>query len=267
VTRAILGFVIVTLVCLSNARAQDFASAAPPWPRGAAGPLLEDGLAPANTRFALDATVTRWFGLTSFETRSLATMARFHTVVVAAGVAQTGGPEVGWTAAGLAIGAASARGGVAVRGVARRDRLTSFALNGDPDTAGGELGVGAWAATGESVRLWASAPQLWREGAAPPLGRALALGVAWEGDGLSAWLGRRAVVGVSGERHGEHEAGVTLGGPALALWCAARDRPLRASLGVSAGLGGVRSAAAFDSHPVLAETSRLTLSLAHGHEP
>jgi hypothetical protein len=62
--------------------------------------------------------------------------------------------------------------------------------------------------------------------------------------------------------HGEHEAGVALGGGLLAFWCAARDRPLRASLGVSAGFGGIRSSAALDSHPVLAETSRLTLSLA-----
>ena len=258
---------LAVLASVSVAHAQDFASAAPPWPRGAAGPLLEDGLPRAGPLVALDATVTRWFGLHTLETRSLACAARFRSVIAAAGVSQTGGPEVGWTAAGFAIGAVRQGGGVALRGVARRDRLTSFAFDGDARTAGGEVGAGAWAEVAGGVQLWASAPQLWREGAAPPLGRALALGLAWEGSNAAAWLARRAVTGVSGARSGEHEAGLTLGGSRLAFWCAARDRPLRASLGVSAGLQGVRSAVALDSHPVLAETSRLTFSLARGGDP
>ena len=259
--------VLAVLASAPAAHAQDFASAAPPWPRGAAGPLLEDGLPHAGPLLALDATVTRWFGLRSLETRSIASAARFRSVIVAAGVSQTGAPEVGWTTAGLAIGAARERGGVALRGVARRDRLTSFGFDGDARTAGGEVGAGAWAEAGGGVRVWASAPQLWREGAAPPLGRALGLGLAWEGPGAAAWLARRAVTGVSGARSGEHEAGLTLGGSRLAFWCAARDRPLRASLGVSAGVRGVHSAAALDSHPVLAETSRFTFSLARGGDP
>lgn len=249
------------------ARAQDFASAAPSWPRNSASAILEDGISNAGSSIALDATVTRWFGLESLETRSLAGMVRARAVVLAAGVSQTGNPETGWTAAGVAVGAASDRGGIAIRGVARRDRLTRFAFDGDARTAGGEVGAGAWTGTGANLKIYASAPQLWREGAAPPLGRALSLGMAWEGGGFSAWLVRRAVKGVSGGRTGEHEAGVTLAGGPLAFWCAARDRPLRASLGVSAALGGVRSAVALDSHPVLDETRRLTVSLARGHVP
>lgn len=257
---------LFTVTCLflihAAAHAQDFASAAPPWPRAGASPLLEDGLPPADATLGVDATVTRWFGLSELETRSLAAVARMRAVVVGVGLAQTGGPEVGWTALGVAVGAASDRGGFALRGVVHRDRLTKFAFDGDASTAGGEVGAGGWVATGASFKVFASAPQLWREGAAPPLARAVALGCAWETENLSAWLARSAVAVSSGMGHGEHQAGIALIGGPLAFWCEARDRPLRASLGVSVGMGGVRSSAALDSHPVLAETTRLTISLA-----
>lgn len=259
--RSCLAAITCVVLMQSTVDAQDFASAAPRWPRGGAGPLLEDGLPPPDVTLDVDATVTRWFGLPSLETRSVAALARMRAVVVGAGLAQTGGPEVGWTAIGIAAGAVSARGGFALRGVAHRDRVTSFAFDGDARTAGGEVGAGAWVATGAAFRVFASAPQLWREGAAPPLGRALEAGFAWQSENVGAWLARSAVAVSSGMGHGEHEAGIALIGGPLAFWCAARDRPLRASLGVSVGVGGVRSSASLDSHPVLAETTRLTVSL------
>lgn len=248
----------------ARAHAQDFASPWAFWPPGGPLALLEHGLPAPAPRVTAEAAITRWYGLPELETRALAAGVRVGRVSVAAGASQTGAPELGWTTLGVGVGHANGLGGVAVRAVARRDRLTPFAFDGDARTAGGEVGIGAWAAAGGAFRLWATAPQLWREGAAPPFRRPLALGIAWTAPGMGAWLARESVLEVSGARHGVHEAGITLGAGGGTLWCAVRDRPLRAALGVSASRGPFAAAGSVASHPVLAETSRLGVRLSGG---
>ena len=149
-------------------------------------------MAPGDTVVALDLSGIRWFGLESFATRAVALAAGWRTLRVAAGVSRTGDPELGWTSAGLALGAAGDGAGVALRAVARRD------LDPLPDAAGParglgvEAGGGAWARVASTLVLWVSSPQLWKHALAPPLARSLEIGVALESEAGAVWVARRA---------------------------------------------------------------------------
>jgi len=262
-------FALVLLLALAPAvaRAQDFASPWPFWPPRSSLAQLEYGLMGPTPRVSADAAITRWFGLPQLETRALALGGCARSVAFSIGLSQTGAPELGWTSLAAAVGHADRNGGVALRALARRDRLTPLAFDGDAHTAGGEAGIGAWARAGGTFRLWMSAPQLWRDGEAPPLRRSLSLGAVCTAPGAAAWFARESVVGAGGARHGEHEAGVTLGAAGASLWCSVRDRPVRVALGVSASRGPIDIAGSAASHPVLAQTSRIGARLSGGATP
>ena len=60
------------------------------------------------------------------------------------------------------------------------------------------------------------------------------------------------------------EGGVSTTSGPLALWLIARDRPLRGGLGVAARARALRVAVQVESHPVLRETTRLSIALGGG---
>ena len=169
----------------------------------------------------------------------------------AAGWSETGEAGTGWTAAAVAVGAAAASGGAAMRVVARRD--LDDASRAD-ERNGVEVGGGAWLGAGAGVVVWASAPQLWTAGALPPLPRALAVGAAAERDGLGCWFEREAPAR-SADESGTHAGGVTLRIGAACVWVEGRSGPLRAGFGVVVGAIGVRAL----SHPRLGDTVTLSL--------
>ncbi len=247
-----------SLVLLFAARlvaAQDFAPAAPAGPRPGALALLERALPAPGGAFALESQATRWFALPELETRAAALQVPAGAARVALGLSQTGDPELGWTAAALALGATGAPGGAALRAVARHDRREGALRDGALARGGGlEAGAGAWCAAGDACVFWASAPQVWTGGAAPPLVRPLELGVRTGGDGLAAWA--TLLSPLRGD-DGERAAGVSLVRGGLVLWAEARDAPLRGSFGLAARVGALAIEARADAHPLLGETTRL----------
>ena len=242
------------LLALANAiaNAQDFSPAEPAGPALSAAGLLDRGL-PGDGRSQLEATTTSWLGVPGLVTRALCVGVRIRTVTLAAGWALTGEPPAGWMAAGLAAGAVSEWGGVAVRGVARRD---NDPLTSREETQGAELGGGAWLSAGPGVRVWARAPQLATFGAEPPLARALSVGVSAERDGLAAWFEREAPAQRS-QDSGTHTAGVELSLARGSVWVEGRGHPLRAGFGISLGVIAVRAM----GHPRLGDTVTLSLRL------
>jgi hypothetical protein len=257
----------------SGARAQDFATpAALPW----AGPtssrafpvspadMIERGLPPPVGAAAVELGAIRWQGLAELTTRSAAASAGWRSLRVAAGFSQTGEPDVGWSALGVAVGIAEASGGAALRGEVRRDRTTSFGFDAHGAAVGAEVGGGAWVAAAPDLCVWASAPQLWTRGEAPPLERSLEIGAAARFGAIGAWLTRAAVPGSPTGARGEHAAGFGTAGGALAMALTVRDQPLRGGLVVAATARGIRVAAAVEGHPVLGETVRLSLGLGGG---
>ena len=126
---------------------------------------------------------------------------------------------------------------------------------------GAEAGGGAWFDAREHLHLWASAPQIWRNGSAPPLERPLEIGGAADLGAVTMWLAR---AGVPGGVTGGREGGLSTAAGPLSLWLTARDRPLRGGLGVAARAGVLRAACEVDSHPVLRETARLSLTIGGG---
>jgi hypothetical protein len=248
----------LALAAAGPASAQDFAPASPAGPQPGASALLERALPAEPGAVSLESGATRWLGLAGLETRAAALAIAAGTARIAAGISQTGDPEIGWTGAGLAVGAAGPEGGAALRVVGRRDRSAGAVLAGHLELgAGYEAGAGAWLAAGEAIALWASAPQLWRAGQAPPLARPLELGARWRVPGLAAWF---ALVAPRSGDDGERVAGLELGRDALAVWAEARDGPLRASFGVRASRGVIAVEARADAHPVLGETSHLAVA-------
>jgi hypothetical protein len=257
----------VTLLALAvallaaGAAAQDFAGAALPGPAASACAFLESGLPPARAAASLEGSLTRWFGLPELETRAVACAGGWRLVRLAAGCSQTGEPDVGWSAAGLACGVARPDGGASLRAVARRDRAVE---PGSPaavrlgERAGVELGWGAWLEAAPGLRLWAAVPQSWTAGVPPPLERPLEIGGEYECDGLTIWLVRAAP---SAGAAGEHGAGAALRSGALLAWVSVRDRPVRGGFGLVASARRVLVAAAVESHPDLGETVRLSLGL------
>ncbi len=234
------------------ASAQDFSPAEPAGPATSAAGLLERGL-PGEGHGQLEASTTSWLGVPGLVTRTLCAGVRIRSVSVAGGWALTGEPPAGWMAAGLAAGAASEWGGVALRAVARRD---NDPLAAPEASEGAELGGGAWLSAGAGVRVWARAPQLATLGAAPPLARALAVGVSAERDGLAAWFEREAPAR-RGEESGTHTAGVALSLAPGCVWVEGRGHPLRAGFGISLGVIAVRAM----GHPRLGDTVTLSLRL------
>lgn len=250
---AALGFVAVTAV-----HAQDFATATTPvaFP---ASDFLERGLPRADPAAALELAAARWHGLPELTTRSASGAFGWRAARLGLGLSQTGVPDLGWTALALALGIADSSGGAAVRALARRDRTAAFGFDDVGAAVGAEAGAGGWVAVTPRLTLWASAPQLWTAGEAPPLARALEIGAVVRAGSLVLWLGRAAIPGALRGARGEHAAGAgTTIGP---LWIAiaARDQPLRGGLTVAADAGPAGIAAAVESHPVLGETVRLAL--------
>jgi hypothetical protein len=245
----------------ARAAAQDFTSATLPGPASSANGFIESGLPPRHAGPAFDASYARWFGLPELETRAVACGAGWRLARVAAGFSQTGEPDLGWSAAGLACGVARTDGGAGLRAVARRDRSIepgSAAAARLDARAGAEVGWGAWLEAARGLRLWATVPQSWSAGVAPPLDRPLEIGGEFERDGLILWLTRSAP---SGGAEADHGAGVALRSGSLAAWALVRDRPLRGGVGLVASARRLFVAAAVESHPELGETVRLALGL------
>jgi hypothetical protein len=249
----------------ARAAAQEFAPPEPAGPGGSPGGFLEYGLPPAAPAAALEAAFTSWFGLPELETRALSAGTGYGALRAAAGVAQMGARDIGWDAAALAGGVVVAGGGAGLRAVARRDRAIppgSAAAASLGARAGVEAGWGAWVAAGRGLTLWATVPQTWVSGTAPPLERPLEIGARYEpaggARGLALWLSRAAPSAGGAPDHG---AGLSLAAGPLLAWAAARDRPLRAGVGLAAAGRLVRVAAVVESHPDLGETVRLSLGL------
>jgi len=254
---ACLAWLAFAALVARGAGAQDFAGALPPWPPQAPSDLLERGLPPRGRSSLVEIDGVRWFSLADLASRGCAVGSAFGPLRAACGLSQTGSEELGWTALGVALGAAYPMAGAAARMVARRDCRASL----DPAVApreGYEVGFGAWAEATRGLHVWTSVPQLWRDGAAPPLARGLELGVALAAQDLSVWLARTSAAGPPGGV-AEHTLGLGLTVGPLGVWLAARDRPLRGTLGLGAAFKAVFVAAGVDGHPVLGETVRLSV--------
>jgi hypothetical protein len=250
---------LVALGLAARAHAQDFSSPAPPGAGFGAAPFIERGLpAPAATP-ALEALAANWYGVPELSTRALALGGGWRSLRAAAGIAQTGDGELGWSAAGLAIGAAGGHAGGGLRAIARRDRDEASEASALGRGAGAEAGGGAWVRAGGGTTVYASAPQLWRRGLDVPVGRGLEIGATWIMDDLAFRLDRVAPRG--GAEAAQHEAALALAAGSLRLWLGARDQPLRASLGLGARTGPIAIAGEVESHPVLGETVRVAVAL------
>jgi hypothetical protein len=250
---AVIAGVLATRVAV----AQDFSPASGAGPRPGALALLDRAL-PAGAAWSAEGLAVRWLGLAALETRAVAMSAGVAGARVAAGLSQTGDPALGWTGLGLAAGGASDAGGAAVRAVARLDRAGGAFEPARARTEGGvEAGAGAWLAFGAGTSVWASAPQLWIAGDAPPLLRPAEAGVRGGSGDVAAWL---ALAATRRGDAGERSAGIAIGGGRLSAWVEARDTPLRGAVGLYAARGALVLEARVDGHPVLAETSRLSVS-------
>jgi hypothetical protein len=263
-THSLAFLLVATLAAASGlvapVHAQDFDLPAPAWPPVAAGRWLERALPPAAATPVLEAGVVRWHGLDALVTRSLAAGAGWRSLRLSLGLAQTGEPDLGWTTAAGALGAVVPGAGASLRIAARRDRTSSF---GERQAAaiGAEAGGGAWFDARDHLHVWASAPQIWLRGSAPPLERPLEIGAAADLGTVTLWLAR---AGVPGRDAGGREGGLATAAGPLSLWLTARDRPLRGGLGVAARAGVLSAACEVDSHPVLRETARLSLTIGGG---
>jgi len=237
--------------------AQDFTAASPAGSTRAPDGLLDRALPAASPSLCAAVSQTRWWGLPGLETHSAALGGSFHTWRAALGLSQTGEPELGWTALGIGFGAATRRAGAGIRACARRDRDAPFrVVRVFTAGAGVEAGAGAWLVAADGVRVWASAPQVWASGAAPPLARPLELGVR-AGERNAAWV--RLVAPRAGD-DGERALGLSLAVTPMQAWAEVRDAPLRGSVGLSAAIASLRVDARVDAHPVLGETVRVALA-------
>ena len=248
---------LLALLLARSAAAQDFAGASPAGSTRAPDGLLDRALPSASPSFSASVSQTSWWGLAGLETRAAAVSASVHTWRAALGLSQTGEPEIGWTAVGIGFGAASRIAGAGVRACARRDRDAPWSVaRAFGSGAGVEAGAGAWIVPADGVRVWASAPQVWTGGAAPPLARPLELGVR-AGEGSAAWV--RLVAPRAGD-DGERALGLSLEVSPVVAWAEVRDAPLRGSVGLTAAVSALRVGARVDAHPVLGETLRLSLA-------
>ena len=250
------GLLALLLVARATA-AQDFTGASPAGSTRVPDGLLDRALPASTSSLCAAVSQTRWWGLPGLETRAATLSGSFHTWRAALGLSQTGEPELGWTTLGIGAGASTARAGAGLRACARRDRDAPFRLvRAFTPGAGVEAGAGAWLVAADGVRVWASAPQVWTGGAAPPLARALELGVR-AGERNAAWV--RLVAPRAGD-DGERALGLSLAVAPMQAWAEVRDTPLRGSVGLSAAIASLRVDARVDAHPVLGETVRLALA-------
>lgn len=246
------------------AHAQEFASALPPAVAGWDA-MIERGFPPASARPGVAFLGARPLGLPELDTRACVAGIGIRAARLAAGFARTGGAAFGWETCGAAIGAAGVDAGVALRAAIRRDpgaAALDAAAGALGPGVGAEAGGGAWLAPGPGLRAWASAPQVWTRGEAPPLARGLELGVEVAGGDLTAWIVRRAVRGGgAGGAGGVHAAGLGLAIGSCDAWIEGVDRPARAAVGIAVRAGAFGIEARVESHPVLAESAWLALRM------
>jgi len=241
------------------ARGQDFASPTPPALIGTPAIVLERGLPAEQPALAAEAVATSWYGMPDLATRALALGAGWRSIRGAAGISRTGGDELGWTTAALALGVAARGAGAALRVAARRDCVPAARDEALGPGAGLEAGGGAWVEAGAGITLSTSAPQIFTRGVAPPLERGLEIGASWVMDDLSIRLTRVSARGGAGAA--QHEAGLALSAGPVTVWLEARDLPARGTLGLSARARALTVAGAVESHPVLGQTVRLSLAI------
>jgi hypothetical protein len=255
---------IVTLVCLAAAptaaAGQDFE--APCAGRAADGALrfLEAGVPTASATPSMAGLTIARFGVADLATRAVGAAGGLRAFRIAAGLSQTGDPELGWTALGVAVGAGGKDGGLGLRGVLRRDRHPRPEGTAIAPGIGAEAGAGVWVRAARGLDLWAEAPQLWERGGAAPLARALRIGAAFRIDEIRVWGEYDAPASRVASAAGHH-LGLAVGGGPLVVWLGARDGPLRAALGVSAVAGVIDVRGEAESHPVLGEILRIALAV------
>lgn len=238
------------------AAAQDFAA---PWPpAGGPAALLEHGASGADRGPVLELLATQWLGQPGLETRAAAVGAGWRSARAAVGLSATGDAAIGWTAAGLAAGVAHAAGGAAVRVVGRLDRAPD---PGGRRPAGVEAGAGAWLAAAPALHLYAAAPQMWADGASPPLARGFVIGARAAGAETSAWLERESVRAPAAA-FATHAAGVAWAPAGMRVALEARDRPLRGAATFALAAGPLEVAVRVESHPLAGETTQLGLRMA-----
>jgi len=244
----------LVLVACSWARAsqsQEFSAPEPPWTES--GPaLLERGLPMRAAGASFAALATRWLGLPELVTASVAAGGSWRAVRFAAGASHTGEGEIAWSAWALAAGWAGPRAGAGLRACVRDQPVS----RDTPPARGVEVGAGAWAVAAPGTRVWASAPQLWQEGEAPPLSRPLEIGVSARVLDLDVWLVRAASPGGARGLRGEHAAGLAARSGPLALWAEIRDRPPRGGVGLEVRVRALRISFSVEDHPLLGETAR-----------
>src|SRR5262249_40094340 len=179
---------MIALSFAPAARAQDFAGPPSPGAEPRVWELLDRALPPPTASFSAAATQTRWWDVPGLETRAVAACAGWRSWRGSLGLSQTGEPELGWAALALALGSRGRDTGARGGAVTRRDRDAPWSrARAFRPGAGVEVGAGAWLVAAPGVRVWASAPQMWTGGAAPPLPRPLELGVS-AGRGTGAWV-------------------------------------------------------------------------------
>ena len=254
--RAVGAGVALCAASAAAALAQDFAPTEPAGPSGSALGLLDRGL-PVGAPPTFEASFTSWLGIPGLSTHAASAAMGFGSVRVAAGVSRTGPRELGWDAAGVAAGMATAAGGGALRVIGRRE-----ATGEEPEespASGLEAGGGAWVRAGRSVRVWARAPQAWTGGQSPPLPRPLALGLSLDAGGVVAWLEREGPARAS-DADGTHAAGVMIDLGLAKAWVEAKERPIRAGFGCSLSGGRIAVRLRVESHPLLGETITIAIS-------
>ena len=242
----------LSAACCARAHAQDFAPAAGAGPAPGACALLERALPVAADRGGFEALTSAWALVPALGTRAVAGEVALHSLRMAAGLSQTGEPELGWTCAALALGAADHAGGCALRVALRRDRIA------DAPPPGIEAGGGAWLTPARGVSLWASAPQCMTRGAPPPQARPLELGGGITSGAARVWF---AIEGPGRGGDGERAVGLELARGAATVWGEARDGPWRATLGVALRVRAIACAVRLESHPLLGTRTTLALGL------
>jgi hypothetical protein len=257
--RRALGVLALLVVC-AEARAQDFDSPQPGARFETAAVLLEDGLPPAVARWTAEGSSVGRHAIAELSTRAVAVGGAWQVLRVAAGLSQTGDPQLGWTAVGAGLGVAGANAGFGVRAAARRDRWWLAEATPLGSGLGAEAGLGAWIRPTSRIDVWASAPHIWVRGSAPPLERGLRTGVRMRWSEISAWV-EQEVRAPGAAPAVAHRAGIELAAGATRLWASVLDAPLRATVGVATALSWLGVAAEAESHPVLGETVRLAVTL------
>lgn len=260
-----IAFAVAIGIALASAgaHAQDFTGPAPAGPSASPLAVLDRGLPAPRSGAEAEIASTRWFGLASLQTHALALGAGWRALEIAAGVSRTGDPELGWSAAGFAAGGSGAAGGAAARVVARRDLVPLEAGGALGPGTGLEAGGGAFVRVASGLEVWASSPQLWTRGSAPPLVRGLEVGAAMELEGGRAWAAHRAPT-ASGFGAGERVLGLALGGAPARVWIEARDRPWRGGVGGSLRAARLAVSVVVEGHPVLGETVMVALTVGTG---